>query len=134
MMVTDDWCKTFVWLDGFSYANPGNQSLGPHPFFSAAVSSDFKVLLKYCITIIITLTLPGRSAESCDKHVYMSVCLSAHSSQKPHVQTSQNFLYALTVPVTVTSDVSASCLLIISEAHGQSLMPTIALLLIEISC
>ena len=37
------------------------------------------------------------------QRVCMSVCLSARMSQKPHVQTSRNFLYMFRVAVARTS-------------------------------
>jgi len=53
---------------------------------------------------------PGNGAKYCDQRVYMSVCLSARISEKPHLQTSRHFLYALTVAVgRSSSDDSAIC-------------------------
>jgi len=40
---------------------------------------------------------PGRIVKYCNEHVCLSLCVSAGISQKPHVQTSQNFPYMLTV-------------------------------------
>lgn len=48
-----------------------------------------------------TLTLPPVGVWSVA--ITVSVCLSAHISQKPHVQTSQNLLYMLTVAVAQSS-------------------------------
>ena len=47
---------------------------------------------------------PGRSTRYCDERVcILSVCLSAHISQRPPVQTLRKFLYILTVAVVRSS-------------------------------
>ena len=48
------------------------------------------------------ITFPREGCEVlkyCDERICLSVCLSARISQKPHVQTSRNFLYVLSVAV-----------------------------------
>ena len=60
-----------------------------------------------CLVILAFKLSPGRGAKYCDcRYVCMSVslpvsqhiCMSARISQKPHVETSQNFRYFLIVP------------------------------------
>jgi len=46
---------------------------------------------------------PRSSAKYCDQRACLSLCLSARMSRKPHVQTSQNFLYMLPVAVVQSS-------------------------------
>jgi len=56
-------------------------------------------------SVFVFLLCSGKGAKYCDLRV--SVCLSC-TSQKPHVQPSQNFLYMLRVAVARSSDDSAT--------------------------
>jgi len=47
-----------------------------------------------CVTTLYFIL--GRDAKYCDLRGCMSVCLSVRMSQKPHVQTSRNFLHIVT--------------------------------------
>jgi len=46
---------------------------------------------------------PGRGTKYCNEHDCVSLCLSTHISQKPHVQISRNILHILPVAVDSTA-------------------------------
>jgi len=90
-------------------------------FSSSHLDFNSDILLQLLISVCVCVYLfvivarcffaPGRGAKYChyrDLYVCLSVCLSAHISQKPHIQILRNFLYMLSVTVALSfSDGSA---------------------------